>query len=192
MGLLSGGSQAKGYKQAEGLYKKIGEQASVTQEKIDPYSEYRQTMADTLYGYVTGTKSIQTDPGYQFTMNQAMQETQRAASAKGYGRSGNVMAALQQRASDVASQQYSSIIERLTNLAGAGSQNAIAGGQVYGNMMETSLSGQAAAKVGQAQAKSSGLSGLGSLAGAGVGYLLGGKQGMGTGSGIGGMIGGML
>ena len=102
------------------------------------------------------------------------------------------MAALQQRASDVASQQYSSIIERLTNLAGAGSQNAIAGGQQYGSMMETSLTGQAAAKIGQAQSKSSGLGGLGGLAGAGLGYALGGMGGAKIGAGIGGQIGGMF
>ena len=191
MGLFGGGDG--GYKKASKYYKQLGQEASVTQDKIDPFSEHRSGIADLLNQYVTGQKSIETDPGYQFAMNEGMQQVNRAAAAKGYGQSGNVLAALKQRGSDIASQQYGSIIERLTNLAGATAQNAMAGGQAYGNMMETSLTGQAAAAVQKAQAKSAGISAglgaLGSLGGAVYGGMTGGLKGAKTGAELGGVLG---
>ncbi len=166
------GSKKKsgGIKSGGKTLKQILPYAEKTKDQIDPYAEYRQEMADTLYGYVTGKKSISTDPGYQFTMQQAMQETNRAASAKGFNRSGNVMVAMQDRAANVASQQYGSIIDRLTNLAGASSQNAISAGQQYGSMVTTALTG-----VAQGQAAAGAASGAGTASSLGaLGTMMGG------------------
>lgn len=49
---------------------------------------------------------IANDPAYKFAYDQAMQATQRQANASGYGNSGNLFTALQDRASGLASQQY--------------------------------------------------------------------------------------
>ncbi len=173
-GYLGSKEKESGIQSGTDTLKKILPYAEKTKEGMDPYSEYRQEMADTLYGYVTGKKSITTDPGYQFTMNQAMQETGRAASAKGYGKSGNVMAALQDRASNIASQQYGSIIDRLTNLAGASSQNALGAGQQYGKMVTTALTGVAEGQAAAGAAKGAGTSGAIGSIGTMIGGILGG------------------
>ncbi len=159
-GMLGGHKEAQGYGRAQAEMEALKKEASTTQGMIDPYSKYRSGAAETLNDYLTGKKSIQTDPGYQFTMNEGMNQVNRAGAAKGYGRSGNIMAALQQRGSDIASQQYSSIMDRLTNLAGAGSQNAIAGGQAYGNIMTTASTGVADAQIGKGFANSRAISSL--------------------------------
>lgn len=146
--------EAKGYKSAQETMKQLQAQAGVTRDIIDPGNKYRASYADQLNNILTGKQSIQTDPGYQFAYQQGQQGVERAAAARGMGTSGNVMAALQQRGQDVANQQYGAIIDRLTNLAGAGSQNAIAAGNEYGNIMTAGLTGQAEARIGQGFAQS--------------------------------------
>lgn len=141
-------NETKGYEDARWLMQQLGVEAQKASSYADPFQQYRGGIASTLNDYVTGKKSIQTDPGYQFAFNEGQTAVSRAAAARGMNNSGNVMAALQQRGQDIASQQYGSIIDRLTNLAGATSQNAIAGGQIYGNMMGQSLTGQAEAEIG--------------------------------------------
>jgi len=159
-GLFGSNKEAGGYKNAAQFMKKLGQEAGKAQAYADPFSSYRSGIASTLNDYITGQRDISTDPGYQFTQNEAMNEVSRAAAARGLNTSGNVMAALQQRSADIASQQYSAIIDRLTNLAGASSQNAIAGGQLYGSMMTSSLTGQADAAIGQAAAQGRGIASL--------------------------------
>lgn len=151
---LGSKSEKKAYKNAQEYMYKLGQEAQKTSQLADPYQQYRPEMASMLNDYVTGKRTIDTDPGYQFQQQEGQRGVERAAAARGMGNSGNVMAALQQRGQDIASQQYGSIIDRLTNLAGASSQNAIAGGQLYGNMMTTSLTGQADAAIGKGMAAS--------------------------------------
>lgn len=158
------GKEIQGYKNAGADMVELGKQAGIASQYADPYQQYRAGDAATLNAYVTGTKSITTDPGYQFTQNEAANQVSRAAAARGMNQSGNVMAALQQRGSDIASQQYGTILDRLTGLAGATPQNAIAGGQIYGNMMTTSLTGQADASIGLGVARSNEQVALGEMA----------------------------
>lgn len=66
-------------------------------------------------------------PGYQFTRDEALQATERQASATGGLRSGNTLTALQDRAGGLASQNYlSSYLNPLMGLA-TGNANANAG-----------------------------------------------------------------
>lgn len=144
--------------------------AGVAARRSDPYSAYRAGSAQQLSGIMSGEIDFKTDPGYQFRMDEATKETERAASARGFNRSGNVMAAVNQRAQDVASSEYSNIINRLTGLAGATPQNAIAGGQNYGNMMGNVYGAQLGQTVNKSQASASSgagalISGVGSAAG---------------------------
>lgn len=159
-GYLGSGKEEKGYEDARDLMRQLGQEAGKASQYADPYQQYRAGNAATLNGYVTGTKSIQTDPGYQFAQQEGQNAVGRAAAARGMNNSGNVMAALQSRGQDLANQQYGSIIDRLTNLSGATAQNAIAGGQIYGNMMTTSLTGQADAEIGIGAAQGRGTGAL--------------------------------
>lgn len=141
----------------------------------DPFQEYRPGFAKQLAGIISGETDFRTDPGYRFRMDEAMQETERAGAARGFNRSGNIMAALNERAQSVASTEYSNIINRLTGLAGATPQNAISGGQTFGNMMGNVYSAQMSGAANQSQA--GGASGLGGLLG-GIGGMLGGMGDM--------------
>lgn len=143
-------------------------------ELADPFQQYRPGFAQQLSGILTGETDFRTDPGYQFRMGEATRETERAGAARGFNRSGNIMAAVNQRAQDVASSEYNNIINRLSGLAGATPQNAIAGGQVFGNLMGNVYGANIASAANRSQA--GGSSGLGGLLG-GIGSMLGGGGG---------------
>ena len=62
---------------------------------------------------------FQTDPGYQFARDEALQATQRQTGTGGFQGSGNVLTALQDRAAGLASQQYGNWASRLQPYIGA-------------------------------------------------------------------------
>ena len=147
---------AKGFKRAANLYNKLRtDYAPDVYGKIDQWGAAgrRSEMGDMLHGYLTGERDIKTDPGYQFVYDQAMQATRRQSASAGFGggiaSSGNAAMALQDRASGLASQEYGKIIDRLTNLSSAGQAAGIAGGQMYGDLVRTSIEGEAGAKIGK-------------------------------------------
>jgi len=103
-----------------------------------------------------------TDPGYQFARDEALQATQRATGTGGFQGSGNVLTALEDRASGLAQQQYGNWAQRLAqflpySLSGAsllsgaqtGQGNALAG--LYGN--EGNLAYGTQAGIGNAAAQ---------------------------------------
>ena len=116
--------------------------APEVQGKVDPFNPYRAEIAKKLSDIVAGRADWTADPGYQFRLKEANREVERAAAARGYNMSGNVMTALQQRSQDIASAEYQNVIARLTELGGATAQNAIAGGEAYGNIMGAGLGAQ--------------------------------------------------
>jgi hypothetical protein len=65
-------------------------------------------------------------PGYQFTMNQAMQQAQNSAASQGMLHSGNTLSALQSNAAGLADQTYQQQVGDLQSLSGLG-QAAAAG-----------------------------------------------------------------
>jgi hypothetical protein len=191
LGGLFGASQdrdaaADASREMAAAYAKIGddarEDAGVAQGMSDPFSQYREGHAQNLNSILSGETDFTTDPGYQFRMNEAMRETERAGAARGYNNSSNVMHAVNARAQDVASGEYDKIINRLTGLAGATPQNAMAGGQTYGNMMGDVYSAQASGAANRASANNPGgnagmMGGIGGLIGTGM-SMFGGGGGM--------------
>lgn len=153
---LGSKKERRAYDDAQKLMKTLGKEAQVTQDKIDPWNKYRSGYADQLHGILQGTEDWKTDPGYQFRMQESQQAVERSAMAKGYGMSGNLAAAVQQRSQDVASAEYGNIISRLTGLSAATPENAMAGGAAYGNIKTAAITGQAQARIGEGAAAARG------------------------------------
>lgn len=160
-------SLKKGYKRAHNILQQLRDTAEHAQASADPFRTYRPEIAQYLSDLVMGRADISADPGYQFAQDESMRATRRQMSAQGMGESGNVLAALQQRASGLAAQQYGTIIDRLMNLSAATPGNAAQGAQLYGNLESQRIGGQAQAAIGRSVAsgmKSGALwSGIGSV-----------------------------
>ena len=179
--------EAQGYDKARGELRNMEGDANRTVDITDPFNSYRSTYASQLNDILQGKRSIQEEPGYQYNYDQTMQATNRQASAGGYSNSGNVQLALQKNAAGLASQQYTSIMDRLMNLSGAGSQNAAMAGQRYGGIMSDMRMGVGNSYIGQSSARGSGTSSLFS----GISGAVGSLGGMGGGGGSGGLGGGI-
>lgn len=63
-------------------------------------------------------------PDYQFARDEAMRGIERSAAARGGLASGNTLAALQERASGLASMQFGNYVNRLAGIAGTGQSSA--------------------------------------------------------------------
>lgn len=151
---------------------------------------------------------FQTDPGYQFARDEALKATERTQGTGGFQGSGNVLTALQDRASGLAQQQYGNYVSRLApflpySLGAAGqlggaftgqgtalSANDISQGQLgYGTQAGIG-SAEAAGTLGAAQARSNE---IGSAIGLGtklLGFAAGGPAGAALGGGLGSLFGG--
>jgi hypothetical protein len=104
---------------------------------------------------------FQTDPGYEFARKEALRAVERQSGTGGGQYSGNVLAALQDRASGLAQQQYGNYVQRLApflgySLGGAGGLAGLYAGEA--GALEKNLLGQAnlgygtQAGIGSAQA----------------------------------------
>ena len=82
----------------------------------NPYTAQAGAYGQQLSDILSGKTDWKTDPGYAFRMQQGQQETERNAASRGYNQSGNIMAALQDRAQGTASQEYQNITSRLQGL----------------------------------------------------------------------------
>ena len=83
-----------------------------------PYRDLGTTNMSTYQSLLTGdpatqAKTLESLPGYQFTKNQGIEDTMRAASASGLNLSGNQVAAVQQYGSNLADQTFQ---QQLNNL----------------------------------------------------------------------------
>ncbi len=56
---------------------------------------------------------FQTDPGYEFARDEALRATDRSVGTGGFQNSGNILTALEDRASGLAQQQYGNYVNRL-------------------------------------------------------------------------------
>lgn len=144
--------ERKGYKRARDILKQLRGVAEESAAMADPFSQYRGGLAEQLNALITGQRSIETEPGYQFVFDEAMRGTERKLSAQGYGESGNILAALQTRAAGLAEQQYGSILDRLQSLSGATPSAPQTAAQIYGNIRSTGIQGEADAVLGSAYA----------------------------------------
>ena len=149
--------EKKAYERASRILGQLRQTATQSRDLADPFNRHRQGIGNMLNDYVTGRRSIATDPGYQFNLQEGLRSTSRTMRAQGMTQGGSILAALQERGAGIASQQYGSILDRLTNLAGATPQNAIAGGQLFGQLEQARIEGQAQMAIGKGYAGSRGV-----------------------------------
>jgi hypothetical protein len=123
-------SALPGYTTAQGnINQYFGQAAQPWQAIVNPTQGGLSAYADITGAAGTAGQNraqalFQTDPGYQFARDQALQATQRATGTGGYQGSGNVLTALQDRASGLAQQQYGNYVDRLYRLAAMAPQGA--------------------------------------------------------------------
>lgn len=85
-------------------------------------------------GNAAATNAFQASPGYQYSVDQALDQTKRAAAAGGQDIGGNTLAALSDRAGNMANQGYNSWLSNLQGyvspeLQAAGGQAGMIGNQ---------------------------------------------------------------
>jgi hypothetical protein len=83
-------------------------------------------------GQARAQAAFQTDPGYNFARDEALKATERTQGTGGFQGSGNVLTALQDRASGLASQQYGNWAARLQPFLGQTADLSKALAAVYG------------------------------------------------------------
>jgi len=140
--------------------------------------------------------ALQNVPGYQFTLNQGLQQLQNQQSATGQNLSGAQQKGLQQYTTGLAQSNYQNYLNNYMNSVGMG-QNAAAGlgtmgmqnAQNVGNTLMGGANATAAGQVAAGNAQSNAVNGLMQLGLGGSGiYSLGAKSGMN--SAISGLFGG--
>jgi len=180
----------QGYGQAQGIFQPG---YNIGQGGAQAYADI--TGAAGQAGQDRARALFQTDPGYQFARDQALQATERQSGTGGFQGSGNVLAALEDRASGLAQQQYGNYVQRLApflpysaltagQLGGAytGQGTALAGNLVdqgklgYGTQAGIG-SAQAAGTLGAAQARSGEIGSAINLGTRLLGYAAGGPAG---------------
>jgi len=168
-GLTSGFDKASGY-----FDKSRGALEGNYASALMPFTGLQSTAtgAFDLAGDITGARgaegqarartAFQTDPGYEFARDEALQGVERSGASRGMLNSGNTLMALQDRASGLAEQQYGNWANRALGVAGmapgiAGQQAGIYTGlggalsQNYGQQGQ--LGYQTEAGIGEAQAQ---------------------------------------
>lgn len=190
--LYAAGNQAinTGYGQAQNIFNPINQ---IGQGGAQAYADI--TGAAGQAGQDRARALFQTDPGYQFATDQALKATERTQGTGGFQGSGNVLTALQDRASGLAQQQYGNYVSRLApflpySLGGAqgaagaytGQANALNANDLsqaqlaYGTQAGIG-SAEAAGTLGAAQAKSGEIGNAINLGGKLLGYAVGGPAG---------------
>ncbi len=81
-----------------------------------PYHNFSMQSSNYLNDILSGKRDFRKDPGYKFRLAESLREGNRALAAKGYDKSGNILTALSDRASNFASQEYGNIVSRLSDL----------------------------------------------------------------------------
>lgn len=107
---------------------------------------------------------FRTDPGYEFTRDQAIQGIDRSAAARGLLTSGATIKAIQDRASSLADQGYSNYFNRFGVVAGTGqtatNSTAQLGAQAAANEGNALISGANARASGYNNAAAAGAAGI--------------------------------
>jgi len=100
-------------------------QLAQTRRDLEPYMTAGTNALNTL-----GDFNIEDDPGYQFARDQALQATSRYMGGRGFGNSGNVLSALNDRATGVGRQYYDTAWNQQMGLAGLGQNTAMGLGNI--------------------------------------------------------------
>lgn len=99
-----------------GTYRDLGTQAAAV---ANPFGGYRKQYGDELSALYADPSKIADTPGYKFTMDQSLDQTQKRLAAMGYGGSSEMQAGLEKQAAGIASQTWNTEADRLAKLAGA-------------------------------------------------------------------------
>jgi hypothetical protein len=103
------------YNQALPLYEPYRQQG------LDAWKQYGNAAGlNGQAGYDAATGAFRASPNYQYDLQQASDETQRAAGAVGELYSGNTAAAISDRAGKMADREYGNYVDRLRDIAGTG------------------------------------------------------------------------
>lgn len=193
------------------LEKQIAEQRAAYADTQGLYKPYQQAGLGGLESYLAllgqsgdeaqqqAIAGLEQTPGYQAQLQAGQRAVLQNASATGGLRGGNVQQGLAEFGSGLFGNYYQNMLGQLgglqqqgfntqTNLANARMGTAGQIGQTYANMGQAQGQGILA----QQAAKQQGMSNLGSLAGAGAGFLFGGPAGASLGGSLGGAAGGLL
>lgn len=153
-------------------------------------------------------EGFETTPGYQFRVDEGQKAIERSAAARGGLNSGATLKALERFGQNIASDEYTTYLNRLSSLAGTGQTQANAQASLgqnfatqFGNTLQRGSDARASSyrEIGKFAAQginntisaiaTFGTGGLGGLAGGALGGL-GGAAGGAAGSGIGNIFGG--
>lgn len=163
-GLLSDASGLAGLLAAHGMQ---GLANQITRES-NPFGAYRDQYAKQLQTLMANPTSVESDPGFTGSRDQALQQVQKSMAAQGYKGSGNMAAGLYDRSNNFELDYINNKENQLAQLAGAG--------------IAPNYSGAVSAQGQAAGLESSGLAAIG----AGLGYatpainVLGGGAAAGT------------
>lgn len=130
--LIGAGMSAYGNNQAMKRYQSMANQAA---QRSDPFASQRAQYQTQLSNLMANPNEIMNDPSYQFRMKQGMDAVARMNSARGYNMSGNEMMAMQDYASQFASQELNNRQNLLAQLGGANFGPGYAGMNYLQGMM---------------------------------------------------------
>jgi hypothetical protein len=102
--------------QQAGQYRDLGNQAA---DRADPFGQYRRGYGDMLQGLYQDPSRIAQTPGYKFTMDQTLDNTQARLASQGFSGSSQMQNALAQQSAGLASQTWNQEANRLAQLAGS-------------------------------------------------------------------------
>lgn len=146
--------------------------ADIFKQQQDYLNPFFNAGTGALNNLVNFRQNFQTDPGYEFRLNQGLQSLDRSAAARGGLQSGAALKAAQQYGQNLASNEYNNAFNRQLGLAGLGAQSAnklgnYAGmyGQNYGNTLLGKAENQGNALIAGQNAKNQGYSDLFGLGG---------------------------
>ena len=124
-----GQSQARDAAQSAttGANQLLAQQNQQTRQDLAPYRQFGQTAMRNL---TQGPQAYQHSPYYNYLRDQALTGVQNTAAGQGTLYSGNTLAALTQRAADVASMDYNNWANRQMNQAQLGANAAAQTGQL--------------------------------------------------------------
>src|SRR5262245_22613680 len=201
----------RGYKQATGLYEQgrgeletgyggaMGTYQPIYDIGLGGAGAYADiTGAAGPGGQARARQVFMSSPGYQFALDEALRATERQRGSGGFQGSGNVLAALTDRASGLAQQDFGNYVQRLAPFLGY----SLGGGQLLGGAytglgqdLATSLSNQgnlayntqagignaqASGILGAAAARSAAAGNIANLGTKLLGFALGGGPGGGS------------
>jgi hypothetical protein len=161
--LLNKGTNVFSYLQSgddlDDIQRMLAQRSGQAQEQFAPYAQAGQTALGNLQA--PSMEALESDPGYQFRLQQGQQALERSLAARGLGQSGAALKAAQEYGQGLAGQTYDNYFNRQSQLANLGYGAASGLGSLYTNLGNV----QAAAEIERMNQRNNMLSGLGGLFG---------------------------